>query len=97
MKAQTNLSICTGSSEPSLIVYTKYGSRNRAQVQNQNSSHTLGRCRCSFKGLFYANATRIIQLLGHCFTTWYAMSRSLVKLTGIGTGRGVSRQCPIVE
>ena len=27
----------------------------------------------------------IIQLFGHCIVMWYAMSRSLVKLTEIGT------------
>ena len=26
-----------------------------------------------------------IYLIGHCIATWYAMSRSLVKLTEIGT------------
>ena len=26
----------------------------------------------------------IIQLLGHCIATWYAMSRSLVKITEMG-------------
>ena len=42
------------------------------------------------------NAISIIRLLGHCFTTWYVhvMSRSLVKLTEIGTSRGVARQGP---
>ena len=30
----------------------------------------------------------IIQLIGHCIPTWYAMSRSLVKLTEIGTSWG---------
>ena len=36
------------------------------------------------------DSTDIIQLLGHCIATWYAMSRSHLKLTEIGTscGRG---------
>ena len=31
---------------------------------------------------------KIIPLLGHCIATWYAMSRYLVKLTGLETIRG---------
>ena len=36
------------------------------------------------------DSTGIIQLFGHCIATWYAMSRSHLKLTDIGTsfGRG---------
>ena len=30
----------------------------------------------------------IIQLLGHCITRWYAISRYLVKLTELGTSSG---------
>ena len=33
-------------------------------------------------------AKSIIQLFGHCIATWYAMSRSLVKLKEIGTSYG---------
>ena len=38
--------------------------------------------------------TCIIKQLGHCIATWYAMSRSLVKLTEINTSWGVTRQWP---
>ena len=41
---------------------------------------------------FSLNSKPIIQILGHCIDTWYAMSRSLVKLTGIETSRGMARQ-----
>ena len=30
----------------------------------------------------------IVQLLGHCIATWYAMSGSLVKLMEMGTSLG---------
>ena len=39
----------------------------------------------------------IIQVLGHCITTWYAMSRSLLKQTEIGTRWGMVRQIPNIE
>ena len=32
---------------------------------------------------------RIKEFFGHCIGTWYAMSRSLVKLMEIGTSRGL--------
>ena len=34
------------------------------------------------------DSTGIIQLFGHCIATWYAMSRSQLKLTEIGTSCG---------
>ena len=36
----------------------------------------------------------IIRLLGHCIVTWYAMFRSLVKLTEMETSWVVARQRP---
>ena len=33
------------------------------------------------------NVAYIIQLFGHCIATWYAMSRTLVKLTVGGVAR----------
>ena len=44
--------------------------------------------------LFFKISLDIIELFGHCIATWYAMSRSLVKLTEIGPVRGVARQWP---
>ena len=40
------------------------------------------------------DSTGIIQLFGHCIATRYAMSRSHLKLTEIGTSCGRIRQCP---
>ena len=41
-----------------------------------------------FFGTVIILTTCIIKQLGHCIATWYAMSRSLVKLTEIGTSWG---------
>ena len=45
-----------------------------------------------FNLMDYPKHIDIIKLLGRCIATWYAMSRSLIKLTEIGTSWGVARQ-----
>ena len=51
-------------------------------LQQTTSADNIFRC------IFFLGALRvkhIKQILGHCIATWYAMSRSFVKLTKRGT------------